>query len=332
MKVLYVKVSERKKANSIITKIIEENGKRYVIKSAMYEEGARHIENIVDNADTLRYLYSRQYSLSKIIDYDRKRKEVKLEYLDAEPLSYQYRDCIKRQNVATLIELIDEHKQLLRVSEDNICLFHETDLSRKVFGDMSFFEGAPALKITNWEATPKNIYKISNTYVFTDYEWVFDFPIPIDVVYYHIFINACYTTFLGMNDFFPKEKMMGHLRICEESENAWNNFYINYYSTFGEWVDYSRYKKNSITLEALLHLPEENRAQNKYIENLKQGWETDNKKLNEEITKGQELSLQVDSLQKECTEMKIINENLFKTNSEYKNYIDILEKRLRYLS
>ncbi len=387
MRVLYTKCAERKKANSIITQIVEDNGNKYVIKKPMFSEGKKHIQNFLKNRDKLISLYDGRYEVNQIIHINEDSYEIAFEYVEGMPLSFKYIKGIEDGNEEKLKDIIEEHKKLIIGNPKNICSFHETDESKRVFGDLSMYEGKTALKITNFEATAKNIIETSCGYTFFDYEWVFDFCIPVDLVYYQIFINAGYTTFSGLSELFPKEKMISYLGIDPDIESSWKHFLNDFYSQSGEYPTYTNYHKKKYDYCNLRQKQNEFESQEQYIENLKREWgqknlETETLKLekNDLISRLNEregvISEQlhyIDNLKKEWCEknsdleveknnvlrleeiiankseeiadlssknleleeirnrLEVDNCDLDKTIQEYKKYIDILEKKIRYL-
>lgn len=346
MRVLYVKSSERKNSNSVITKIIEENGTKRVVKRAIYDEGKNHIRQLLSNREKLVALYEDRYIVNKILDYKEDFSEITFEYIDGELLSCKYIRCIEKNDVEGLKKVIKEHMDLIIGNPNNICSFNESDDSKKRFGDLSKYEGSAALKVTNFEATPKNIIDTDDGYVVFDYEWVFDFCIPLKIILYQIFINAAYSTFDGLSEMISKRDMMSYLELNNAEQDAWNYFYLNNVMQSGEYILYENYEKKTYNFKDLRKKENEYIGQLQYIENLKQEWCQKNAEKEELFKKNEALQSELKNMQLkldekdgelqelglEITKLTERNEELLKGNIEYKKYIEILEKKIRYLT
>lgn len=345
MRVLYVKCSERKKEDSIVTKIVENDGHKTVIKRAIFEEGKKHISKLVNNRNILVKLYGGNDRTNRIIDYHYGDKQAVFEFMEGTPLSYWYIDAIKKHDKKRIMSVIDEHQKLIIGNDGNKCVFHESDESRKYFGDLSRFEGKMGLCITNFEATAKNIFITGEEYTFIDYEWVFDFPLPLDIVLYQVFISAGFNTFNGLEEMISKKKLLEYLGVDESIKDNWEHFINNHYSQSGEYIAYSNYLKKIFDYRNLQQKQTEYEAQAKYIEDLKLEWCQKNADV--EIEKNNALRLEkiiankseeiadLSSKNLELEEIRnmleVDNSDLNKTLQEYKKYIDILEKKIRYL-
>lgn len=66
------------------------------------------------------------------------------------------------------------------VNEDMLIDFEVTDAYRKIFGDVSVSGAAKSLQASNLDMTLGNLILQDDKIYCIDYEWVFDFPIPLD--------------------------------------------------------------------------------------------------------------------------------------------------------
>lgn len=332
MKVLYVKCSERKKEDSIVTKIVENDGHKFVIKKAAFEEGKKHINKLVNNRNLLVNLYDSNIRTSRIIDYKDGDGQAVFEYVEGIPLSFKYIEAIKGHSKENLKCVIDEHKKLIIGNDDNICEFYETDGSRRFFGDLSRYEGKLGLSITNFEATAKNILKTGIAeYAFIDYEWVFDFQLPIDISFYQVFINAGVNMFNGFDEIVTRDELIDYLGVDGSVKENWEHFINNHYSQSGEYIAYSNYHKKVYDYRNLRQKQYEYEAQMQYIDNLKKEWCEKNADFESEKNNVLRLEKIIANNEEIRQRLEADNRELNQTNQEYKKYIDILEKKIRYL-
>lgn len=84
--------------------------------------------------------------------------------------------------------LIGEFREIIRkyfrVNEKYLGNFVPTDAYREFFGDRYVSESKMALKVTNIDMLLQNMIMDGDKVVCIDYEWVFDFPVPVEFAVY----------------------------------------------------------------------------------------------------------------------------------------------------
>ena len=188
-KCIYAKFNTlRDKKYRVDTRICEENGKRYVVKSPACTEAIGHIDRIEKN----KALAERCFKTIKTIPLARKGNDIYFDYLtgtafDADSVDY---------SSASLEEIRDDiiaHLDILMkdISDECRCDFEMTDEFREIFGDISFDETCqgegvgerdktkiPGLKNINLDMIFGNFINTPDGLICIDYEWFADFPIP----------------------------------------------------------------------------------------------------------------------------------------------------------
>lgn len=180
-KVIYTKYSnDRSDAYRILTKIIEDNnGKRVVIKEPLSEKAQTHIDNIARYYMELSEEYEGQL---KINQCEKRGKIVEFEYLQGETLEEQFIHLYHHQKFDELNVLFDEFvKRIENGASDD---FIVTDDFIQVFGDVTIDRQLNSLKVTDIDMVLSNIIITNNEWNLIDYEWTYDFPIPIRFVLY----------------------------------------------------------------------------------------------------------------------------------------------------
>jgi len=181
MKTIFLKDSNiRKKEFAVKTRIVLDNNKKLAIKEACYIEGFQHLINIVNSKNK----FVKYYSNVKIAKTWIKDDKLYSEYIEGKSLSDLYIDAINKKDKNKLQELIKYQFDLL-LGNDNKCKFKMTDEFKTIFGDSINFDRKPAFLFTFFETDPANIIFLKNDLnkpCFIDYEWFYDFPIPVSLL------------------------------------------------------------------------------------------------------------------------------------------------------
>lgn len=182
MKSNYFKFSdERSREYSIETRFEETESIRKVIKSAIYPQGKKHLQNIIRYAEVL----SKAYPNVRVCPVEEKNGELYFDYIDGELLSSSYAETAEKRDQEQFYQLLKKHRDIILGGKENQTIFVESDESRKWFGNLSQFDGQSGLKVSNFDAIAGNIIMRENQPVFIDYEWVFECVLPTDLVVYH---------------------------------------------------------------------------------------------------------------------------------------------------
>lgn len=184
MKKIYFRSSVcRNKKFQIKTSIIEDNGEKYVVKEAVYPSGIQHIKNTYNNEKLIRKIYADEnvtYGTIKDGAYITK-------FHNGKTLSELMYKCLLNGQ----IEKYKEHQKIwknLITGENNLIGFHYTEKFKEIFGvnDSDLF-ALPSTKISNIDCSSDNIiYDDKGQIKVIDYEWVYDFPVPIDFIFYRV--------------------------------------------------------------------------------------------------------------------------------------------------
>ena len=183
--IIYVKFSnERNKKYRIKTKIIIDNGIKYVEKSAYGEEAQKHILNMVENYSKLKNCYGGRVLLNKC---ELNGKNARFEFIEGETLSKRI-DSLLIADKADIA--IDEIVKYFNIVTDvkPIIKFEKTEGFCDVFGNVEFEREYESCPISNIDIVFDNII-LNNGYNLIDYEWTFDFPVPIKYLMYRAVQN-----------------------------------------------------------------------------------------------------------------------------------------------
>ncbi len=170
----------------ICTRILQENGKKWVEKKALTGEAAAHIRSLEEKRSLLAAQSPQAEVLAACLSED--GLSASFRFLEGETLDEQLCGQIRDGKVPA--EAMEEAMKRIfgleggeetarktgRVQE-----FASTPAFESVFGPIPALGGL-SLKASNIDGLFENIMVEEGRLVFMDYEWVFDFPIPLEYV------------------------------------------------------------------------------------------------------------------------------------------------------
>ncbi|EKN62794.1 hypothetical protein P9E76_11960 [Schinkia azotoformans] len=236
----------RKKCFQIKTTIFEDNGMRFVRKDPFTEESKSHIHQIEKNFHLLKD--------SNLVHVPPQLDGNKLifQYVDGELLETRLYNILKKGSANEFIKAVQSYRSILL--NENTIDFYETKQFTDIFGDGKRFNGMPAFKVSNIDLNFDNLILSNGKIIVIDYEWVFEFPIPVDYVIYRAlnvlfakYENLCKGTIAKKTYFelFDSEKI-------DDFSELEKNF--SYYVGF-EWFDLrSKYMKENVDLDKIITL------------------------------------------------------------------------------
>lgn len=185
-KIIYAKCSnERDKQFSVKTIIYEdETGKKKVKKCPDTKEAEKHVRQIYQWYQQL----GRQFSDTNIVMNRCAIAEdgVELEYLEKPSMESMLDEMLLAGDKENYVKLVKKYlEQLLSTHQDKE--FVITEDFQKVFGNVEVAEGEKCGELTNIDALFSNILIVNEeTWCMLDYEWTFDFPIPVKYLIFRI--------------------------------------------------------------------------------------------------------------------------------------------------
>lgn len=162
--VSYVKFACQRKPEFRILTAITDKG---VIKRPLTDAASEHIRNLASNREKVASLYN---SIEPV-DCEIKGDSAIFPFIEGESLTLDD------------IDKVFDYKEPLSD-------FEVTDRFREIFGDIDVPEGEKAYPVVNVDSNLDN-FMVSNgkTYCI-DYEWIFDFPVPVRFVRYRTLFYA----------------------------------------------------------------------------------------------------------------------------------------------
>lgn len=176
MKKIYSKLTkERNEKFQIETAIYsDKNGKKMVSKRALNPSGAEHIEQIYKNSNQ----YNDQSDVI-LAPCEKKEDMIWFPYIQGISLYDKLLRALETHRTSELEEVIKEYKDLQHRLYPQTVPLVLTDKFREIFGDVQHPEQFQAAENVNVDLTLDNVILSEEKTVIIDYEWIFDFPIPI---------------------------------------------------------------------------------------------------------------------------------------------------------
>ena len=217
-KIIYSKYSnERNHCLAIRTDILQdEDGVRYVQKLPEFPEGKLHVEAIYHWYQA----FSRElegtklsYNVCSLIPGG-----VELEYLTGETLEEHLLSVEKEQGIGSCAEELLEYLEFVK-SLHKGAVFEITEGFREVFGEPELPEGTICAPFSNIDLVCGNILLTGEKWTAIDYEWSFDFPIPVNFILYRIIFY--FTDHADRGEEFKPFDFYGKMGITEAERLAY---------------------------------------------------------------------------------------------------------------
>ena len=195
--VLFSKYSmERSPRFAIRTSIMRDGGQKWVEKSPMTQDATDHINKLASSYDALCRAYKGTPVRPCPVAVE--NGIAKFDFLEGEFFHEKLGRLIEKKDEEGILALCKRYREL--VMSAGVEPFQKTPEFVRVFGDVELPEGLTALPFSNVDWIFENLIEEENgDVVLIDYEWCFDFPVPLEYVLYRSF----YHTFQrwGMQDF-----------------------------------------------------------------------------------------------------------------------------------
>ncbi len=235
--VKYAKISNyRKREFAISTRIFEEKGQRYVVKEGLNEESVKHIKRMLT--------YQKEsVGIFKNLAVSETPKGVKMSFLKGKTLSSELIALLKTSNKAAFeaeLRLIYE-----KISEGALpsCQYSDDAAFKTVFGKESVEEELLCKERMNIDMIFTNVFKQGDGYQVIDYEWCFDFKLPVAFVMWRI-LRMFYANNGVVRRRYSLLELLSIVGIDDENQMAvfesWDNHFV--YQFVGT-TDLSKYEE-----------------------------------------------------------------------------------------
>ena len=184
-KVIFAKFSnDRAERFSICTDMVKtDSGKIEVRKYGAGEKAAPHIDDIVKWSELL----TEQYEGSGIMISPTVKKEgyAVSDYIDGKTLEETVDTLIHNGNINEAENIVKKYLGIIK-ERNSSEEFVVTDTFKDIFGDVAFEGKMHSGKVNDIDMVLGNILVDGNGWHLIDYEWTFDFPVPVEFIMYRV--------------------------------------------------------------------------------------------------------------------------------------------------
>lgn len=187
-RVLYSRHSvERRNDRQIRTDLEETSQGERIISKYPVNEGSRvHLENMARSYERLSAVLAGTKFLpnkvKRINDGEGGLRRLEFEYLSGPTLEDELNICRAEKKTDDALLVIRSFCDTLRSAKD-MSDFEETERFKEIFGNVKLPDGLKCMPVTDVDMIFTNII-CDKWWNIIDYEWTFDFPIPVDFVIY----------------------------------------------------------------------------------------------------------------------------------------------------
>ncbi len=239
----------------VITKIIKKNnGDVCVRKYPVYDSGRKHLDNLFDSYNILKNIYKDSMIICPV---EQKEDYLEFEYIDSATVYTRlFLDVIKSNNKQQFFKTLDEYLALIFDNKDNKKIdFYFTEEFEKLFGkldDLILTDNIQSLQVTPFDIIVNNLLIKDNQVYCIDYEWVFTFPVPVDLFYFHLIwqLNSvcCFENIISFQEVYDRFNP-------SISMDSVTKYYQNFMGAIGTLTYFDigkNYIKNQVSMEYLL--------------------------------------------------------------------------------
>ena len=180
-KVIFVKANERYQPKYCTRTLFlqDEQGRIEVVKRPSTSQAEEHLHLMAEAAGRLGDLFSKVI----ICGCSETEDGIRFDYI---PHRTDWLQELEKEagNPEGFLKKWKEYLSL--ISPQTSVRFTDTEAFQRVFGAGEAFEGEAAFPFCAWDITPSNLLITeAGENVLIDYEWFFDFPVPVRLVQYH---------------------------------------------------------------------------------------------------------------------------------------------------
>lgn len=233
MKKIFSKFTrERDVRFQIETSIYLDKGEKFAQKRPLTEAAEPHVAALYEN-----YQYFCEKGVKLFAECQRFENEVRFPFVEGITYYTQLLKAAEEEDRPRFLEILETYK---RLAEESCCEFAEFVQEpgfEEVFGSYPKLSGKKACRKLDVDLTFDNLiltHQGENRII--DYEWMFDFLMPLEFVYYRAVLALYVRNGAAMNSFFSEEELFRWFGIGAEEEEIYSrmNEAFNSYTSGGE--------------------------------------------------------------------------------------------------
>ena len=196
--------------------LIDKRGNKKVEKIPLNKKSINHIEKIYNNYTILKSQYENSdFHLETCRKLDNK---IEFDYIEGKTFVEILNEEFDKNGLEAVIEKIKTLKEKLYKLSNNE-KFEISEEFKKVFGSVKLDENKKCIKPANIDFIGTNLIYSNGKFHIIDYEWVFNFYIPIDYIVYRIVLY--YQNISVHKEKFNLKDILRRLQITEIEESKY---------------------------------------------------------------------------------------------------------------
>lgn len=178
----FVKYSnERDDRFKIRTEIRKKAGEHCVLKAPLTKAAHAHVQALMTHCQRLKAQFEGTGIVPNVCQL--KEDAAYFEFLKGKSLKHQMDEALKLEDKTGFKVLFMDYIQRLK-GQKGVAVFEKTTAFTEVFGDTALPEGLEAAPYNDIDIIFDNIIIAGDTWHLIDYEWTFDFLVPLSFIIY----------------------------------------------------------------------------------------------------------------------------------------------------
>ena len=213
MKKIYSKFTkERDRRFQIETAIyVTEDGKKAISKRALLPEGQEHIDNIYQN-----YQYFKEQGICLLTPCRMEHKAVFFDFVTGDSYYTQILQALENKDQDRLQLVLEKYKDIFETMFPAQTPFEKTESFVSVFGNIDIPSEMSAVKKLNIDLTFDNLVENGENTNILDYEWIFDFPVPVKFSIYRALFAIALKHKAALNKLMTEDELFEYFNISKE--------------------------------------------------------------------------------------------------------------------
>lgn len=228
--IFFVKLSNIRKEDFRIGTLIKKNNNgKIVTKFPLSKKANNHLLKMSKIKD--KYEFNRLEYLSNYMDGN----NIDFPFVNKITLEDILLETINKGKYVEFTDIIFDFYNLLKNKSINCDNYHTNEFSR-IFGEKRCESSMECMEHSNIDLIFENIFVDNDKYIVIDYEWCFDFPVPVEFIFWKSIYNF-YIKNKIVEKFFPEIELLGKMGIGAEKIEiftAWEENFLDYVYTVSD--------------------------------------------------------------------------------------------------
>lgn len=230
---VYIKYNQNRNDRfCICTEILKKSGDLIVLKSSASAESKNFLDQILCNYEKLN---KSNFSIKPVGVKNNGENSIVFDYMQGETLESLLLKSLRANNPDEFIKLLNEYKHAVL---DNAMIMHTVNADFiDIFGEHKDEIAQESLRAGIFDLNFDNIIRSrdKSDLRLIDYEWMFDFPMPVKYIFFRALVNFYAKFFMNYpNRLLPLNKAYELFGINDEEKNRFKFYDLNFIKYFSK--------------------------------------------------------------------------------------------------